>query len=150
MIIQQIDSLGRYVAMGVGTVLCREGDEPIRIGEVKEKGVPKISFTLTTGAKRSADGHMSYQNVICAVYGNKFNADMYEYAATLTRNERVFFAGYIFQRSGKDNETGEDILYSEVVLEFLVSAKSFYGNVIGSGLPSFGTGTDREDDEYSF
>ncbi len=150
MIIQQIDSLGRYVAMGTGTVLCREGDEPIRLGEVKDKGIPKISFTLTTGAKRNEDGHMSYQNVICAVYGNNWNASMFEYASLLSRNERVFFAGPILKKQGKD-ESGADITYSEVMLEFLVSVNAFYDAMLGGAVPKPRIkGSSGEDDGYSF
>lgn len=152
MIIQQYDEkLKRWVISGVGRVVARDGQSPLL--QTVAKGFKRIGFSVNTGTTINGQGEHIYETVVCAVYSNMWNKQLYDIATTLKKNDVVQFAGWVKEGEFEDRETGEMKPSKECRIEWLLPLNLVAPLVkpeTDTNIPTKYTTGEEKDDDYLF
>lgn len=120
MLIKSKDYFGREVAIGVGRVVARDGQNPLQQTVTKANG--RLGFSVTV-AIMNINGNYEYQTVPCAIYENKWSKQLWNIATSLKKNDTVQIMGVIHEGRYKDAETGAMKTSFELRIEWLMPLK---------------------------
>ena len=153
MLIQRVDEeLKRFVFMGAGRVLAKEGQSPLT--RTVSNGTTRIGFGVLTGSTINKKMERTYQTIPCAVYSNSWGKTIYNIALNLKKNDIVFIAGYKHEGVYTDQATGEHKKSVEYRLEYLLPLRMFskyLKDVNEEEIPTIiKNSVDMEDDGCSF